>query len=61
VQEQKNAPLTIVSPALPHRLGEWGLQQVLFQFSSYVAFSFSTPGCPSTATGLGEAGLTFSL
>lgn len=40
VREQQNAPLTIFSPALPRLPSKRGLQQVLFQFSSYVAFFF---------------------
>lgn len=55
VQKQQNAPLTIFSPALPRLPSKRGLQQVLSQFSSYVAFFFLMPGCPSAATGLGEA------
>lgn len=46
VQKQQNAPLTIFSPALPRLPSKRGLQQVLSQFSSYVAFFFFNAWLP---------------
>lgn len=58
VQEQKNAPLTIFE-ALPHLPSEQGLQQVLLEFSSYVAFSFFNAWLPKRSRRAQQSRLDF--